>query len=454
MPWCEELMPQSAVTPTSAATKRSRLRHPLLLVAGIMLVAANLRAALTSVGPLLEQIQQQLMLSATSAGLLNSLPLILFAVLSPVTPGLAKRIGIERTLGMALLLLVIGIVLRSMPQTGMLWLGSILIGAAIAFANVVLPTLVKRDFPSRAAAMIAAYAAVMSLVAATASGLAVPLAALNNLGWRFSLLCWSLPALLALIVWLPQLRRSSAPTAGNATPAQPAPSRSPWRSALGWQVALFMGLQSITFYTIIGWFSAFAASHGTSPQQAGFELFIYQVVAIAANFVMVFILPRARDQRAIALCSSLLIFYRRRRSAAAAGLLFGVVDFCRAGGGEFFGAGAVLLWPAQQPSSSGHAAVGHGAIGRLSVGGAGTHAVRFVTRSDSGLAIAADGSAVPDTVANAVWHVGRAQSGYSLTSGGSECSGPGSLASSCQRSLMKSRCSLVNCQEGGILAGL
>ncbi|MFK3843631.1 MULTISPECIES: MFS transporter [Serratia] len=301
-------MPHSALPQTSAAIKRRRLRHPLLLISGIMLVAANLRAALTSVGPLLEQIQQQLSLSATAAGLLNSLPLLLFAVLSPVTPGLAKRMGIERTLGMALLLLVIGIVLRSLPQHGMLWLGSVLIGAAIAFANVVLPTLVKRDFPQRAAAMIAGYAAVMSLVAATASGLAVPLAAMNDLGWRFSLLCWSLPALLALIIWLPQLRRPATAVSSTTPGVQPIPSRSPWGSALGWQVALFMGLQSITFYTIIGWFSAFAASHGTSPQQAGFELFIYQLVAIAANFVMVFILPRARDQRTIALCSSLLIF--------------------------------------------------------------------------------------------------------------------------------------------------
>ncbi|MBP1133232.1 CP family cyanate transporter-like MFS transporter [Serratia sp. PL17] len=301
-------MPHSALPQTSAAIKRRRLRHPLLLISGIMLVAANLRAALTSVGPLLEQIQQQLALSATAAGLLNSLPLLLFAVLSPVTPGLAKRMGIERTLGMALLLLVIGIVLRSLPQHGMLWLGSVLIGAAIAFANVVLPTLVKRDFPQRAAAMIAGYAAVMSLVAATASGLAVPLAAMNDLGWRFSLLCWSLPALLALIIWLPQLRRPATAVSSTTPGVQPIPSRSPWGSALGWQVALFMGLQSITFYTIIGWFSAFAASHGTSPQQAGFELFIYQLVAIAANFVMVFILPRARDQRTIALCSSLLIF--------------------------------------------------------------------------------------------------------------------------------------------------
>ncbi|CAI2472421.1 Inner membrane transport protein YeaN [Serratia entomophila] len=204
-------MPQSTFPPIPAAPKRSRLRHPLPLIAGIMLVAANLRAALTSVGPLLEQIQQQLTLSATAAGLLNSLPLILFAVLSPLTPGLAKRLGIERTLGLALALLAIGIMLRSLPQNLMLWLGTALIGAAIAFANVVLPTLVKRDYPHRAAAMIAAYAAVMSLVAATASGLAVPLATLNDLGWRFSLLCWSLPALLALLVWLPQLRQPAPP---------------------------------------------------------------------------------------------------------------------------------------------------------------------------------------------------------------------------------------------------
>lgn len=301
--------PVSSAISTAAATRR-RLHRPLLLIVGIMLVAANLRAALTSVGPLLEQIQQQLTLSATAAGLLNSLPLILFALLSPVTPALAQRIGIERTLGLALLMLVLGIALRSQPPTSLLWLGSGLIGAAIAFANVLLPTLVKRDFPQRAAAMISTYAAVMSLVAAIASGMAVPLAALHDNGWRFSLLCWGLPALLALLVWLPQLRNRALP---QPMPLQApsralSPSRSPWGSALGWQVALFMGLQSVTFYTIIGWFSAFAASHGTSAQQAGFELFIYQVVAIVANFVMVIILPRARDQRAIALVSSLLIF--------------------------------------------------------------------------------------------------------------------------------------------------
>ena len=234
-------MPQPASSPASTATPRRRLHRPVLLIVGIMLIAANLRAALTSVGPLLEQIQQQLALSATAAGLINSLPLILFAVLSPLTPALAKRIGIERTLGLALALLVCGIALRSLPQDAMLWPGSILIGAAIAFANVVLPTLVKRDFAHRAAAMIAAYAAVMSLVAAIASGLAVPLAALADLGWRFSLLCWGLPALLALLVWLPQLRRSATPATKEPQPTEPQRYRSPgaarwvgkWRCSWG-----------------------------------------------------------------------------------------------------------------------------------------------------------------------------------------------------------------------------
>ena len=246
-------MPQPASPPASTGTPRRRLHRPILLIVGIMRIAANLRAALTSVGPLLEQIQQQLALSATAAGLINSLPLILFAILSPLTPTLAKRIGIERTLGLALALLICGIALRSLPQDAMLWPGSILIGAAIAFANVVLPTLVKRDFPHRAAAMIAAYAAVMSLVAAIASGLAVPLASLADLGWRFSLLCWGLPALLALLVWLPQLRRSATPATKEPQPTEPQRYRSPWGSALGWQVAMFMGLQSIACYTIIGW---------------------------------------------------------------------------------------------------------------------------------------------------------------------------------------------------------
>ncbi len=270
-----------------------------------MLIAANLRAALTSVGPLLEQIQQQLALSATAAGLINSLPLILFAILSPLTPALAKRIGIERTWPRPR---TAGLRHRAAfpPQDAMLWPGSILIGAAIAFANVVLPTLVKRDFPHRAAAMIAAYAAVMSLVAAIASGLAVPLAARPTSAGG-SPYCAGVArvagaaGVAAAAATLSHSRRQRRSRRSHSAIALPG-------SALGWQVAMFMGLQSIAFYTIIGWFSAFAASYGTSAQQAGFELFVYQVVAIVANFVMVVILPRAHDQRAIALGSSLLIF--------------------------------------------------------------------------------------------------------------------------------------------------
>ena len=304
-------MPQPASSPASTATPRRRLHRPYFADRRHYADRGQPAPALTSVGPLLEQIQQQLALSATAAGLINSLPLILFAVLSPLTPALAKRIGIERTLGLALALLVCGIVLRSLPQDAMLWPGSVLIGAAIAFANVVLPTLVKRDFPHRAAAMIATYAAVMSLVAAIASGLAVPLASWPTSAGGSLLLCWGLPAAGAVGV-LPQLRRSATPSPKSRSQQSCNAIALLGQRTAGLASSDVHGAAIDRLHTIIGWFSAFAASHGTSAQQAGFELFVYQVVAIVANFVMVVILPRARGSAGNSVRQLAADLHRRR----------------------------------------------------------------------------------------------------------------------------------------------
>ena len=268
-------MPQPASSPTTTATPRRRLHRPVLLIVGIMLIAANLRAALTSVGPLLEQIQQQLALSATAAGLINSLPLILFAVLSPLTPALAKRIGIERTGPRPC---AAGLRHRATfpaarrhalagqhPDRRRHCLRQR--GAADA-GEKRFPASRRRDDRRLCGGDVTGCR--HRLRSGGAAGCPA------DLGWRFSLLCWGLPALLALLVWLPQLRRSATPATKEPQPTEPQRYRSPRGSALGWQVAMFMGLQSIAFYTIIGWFSAFAASHGTSAQQAGFELFVYR----------------------------------------------------------------------------------------------------------------------------------------------------------------------------------
>src|SRR3954452_17826963 len=145
----------TTLTPSRVAAPAAT--RPVLLLVGILLIGANMRASLTSVGPLLDDIRVDTGLSSAAGGLLTALPLLAFALLSPVAPVVAARAGLERTLWGALLLLTRGIVLRSVPADGAIWVGTALLGAAISFFNVLLPSLVKRDFAGRAAAVIGAY---------------------------------------------------------------------------------------------------------------------------------------------------------------------------------------------------------------------------------------------------------------------------------------------------------
>src|SRR5262245_49300151 len=136
---------------------RSTRSGRMLLLWGLLVVAANLRSALTGVGPVLDQIQAELGMTLAVAGLVNTVPLLAFAVISPIVPRLAARWGPERVLGAALVVLTIGIVVRWVPAASALFAGTVLIGAGIAVGNVLLPSLIKRDFPARVGLLTAAY---------------------------------------------------------------------------------------------------------------------------------------------------------------------------------------------------------------------------------------------------------------------------------------------------------
>jgi len=282
----------------------------VLLIVGILLIGANMRASLTSVGPLLDDIQLDLGLSSAAGGLLTALPLLAFALLSPVAPLVAARLGMERTLWGGLVLLTIGILLRSMPATGAIWVGTALLGAAISFFNVLLPSLVKRDFAGKAAVVIAAYAATQTVVGAVASGIAVPVAGSEPDGWRLALGFWAGASAIAAAVWVPHLRAKTVPrhTKSGALDPHPTEYRSPWGSALGWQVTAFMGLHSLVFYDIIAWLPSIAHDEGVSAQTAGWYLFAYQVVAVLANLSTPILMRRFPDQRILGLvCSTLIL---------------------------------------------------------------------------------------------------------------------------------------------------
>ncbi|ADU71411.1 MFS transporter [Pantoea sp. At-9b] len=271
----------------------------------LLLTAANLRTPITATGPVLENIRQTFGLSASAAGILNFLPLLMFATLAPPAAWLGNRFGLERSLWGALLLITLGSLLRITGSEKALWAGTLLLSAGIAAANVLLPPLIKRDFTAHTARYIGLYATTMAITASIASGVAVPLAQLTGVGWHLSLGIWLVPGMVALLAWLPQLQHVAVHT--QPTASQPL-QRSPWRSALGWQVSLFMACQSLVFYTLIGWFTPFAQDEGISQLAAGWLLFVYQIVAIVANLACMSALKRLHDQRAIGFLASLAIF--------------------------------------------------------------------------------------------------------------------------------------------------
>lgn len=264
----------------------------LLALAGILLVAANLRAPITAVGPLLGDIREGVGLSAGAAGLLTAVPLLAFAGLSPLAPGLARRLGVERVLLGALALLAAGISLRSTYLPGALFAGTLAVGLAIALGNVLLPGLVKRDLPGRAGLVTGLYTATMSSVAALASGVSVPAA--EVVGWRGALALWAAPAGVAALLWVSRLR-SGTPEAGSAR--RTAARSGLWRSPLAWQVTAFMGLQSVIFYVTITWLPAILLEQGLGAARAGWMLSLMQFVAIPAALLAPVIAERAPSQR-------------------------------------------------------------------------------------------------------------------------------------------------------------
>ncbi len=265
-----------------------------LLLAGIVLVGLNLRPALASVGPLVPDMRQATGLSDTALGALTTLPLLAFGFVSLLASAMSRRMGVERAVAIALVLLTAGTALRAAPSIAALYLGTGLLGIGIALGNVLLPALAKRDFPDHSGPITSLYSSMMGLGATAAAGLSVPLAAV--FGWRRALGIWTFPAVVALVVWLPQL---SSPRPARRVQSDGVTLASLARSGLAWQVALFMGFQSLTFYVIIAWLPDLLQSRGLTEAAAGWMLALSQATGVLGSAVIPIWAGRLADQRRI-----------------------------------------------------------------------------------------------------------------------------------------------------------
>src|SRR5215469_5036131 len=228
-----------------------------LLIAGAIVLGINMRAAITSLPPVFPELESALHLSAGTLSLLAAIPVLCFGVFSGAGAPLSRRFGEERVLGIAVVLLAAGLLLRGVSAPVLLFPGTVIAGAAIALLNVLLPSLVKRRIPERAGLVIGLYLLMLSAGAIVASAVAVPVfnaagggATSGSASVRIALALWAAPAVLAAVLWLPQLRYRTVPD-GTATqqevPAAAAPNAETSAAATRPAGALAMGSSALAW---------------------------------------------------------------------------------------------------------------------------------------------------------------------------------------------------------------
>lgn len=265
----------------------------LLTLAGLLLVALNLRPALTSVSPVLTRIGHDLGLASAGQGVLTTLPVLCLGLAAPLAPRLARRIGPERAVLMVLVGLALAMLVRPYSGEAGLFVGTALAGGCIGVLGVLLPGLVKRDFPDNVSVMTGLYTMALCLGASLAAGATEPLRLVFDGAWRPALAFWLVLAVVAVIAWIAQMHAGRKPVARSSGP------RRVHRDPLAWQITAFMGLQSSLAYTVFGWLPTILADRGMAAVSAGLALSVSILLQLATAIIAPAIGSRMRDQRAV-----------------------------------------------------------------------------------------------------------------------------------------------------------
>jgi len=268
----------------------------LLLVIGVIFLASTLRMPLTVVGPIISFIREDLGISNVLAGFLTTIPLLAFAIVSPFAPIVARKLGLELTLFLSTILLAGGIVLRSLGTTGLLVFGTMIIGVAISFGNVLIPGLLKLKFPYHVGLLMAFFTMSMNLTAGIGAGISYPIAN-AVLGWQGALAIALALVILTIVIWLPQLKFNKPELTVVSTKA-----RIPlWKSPVTWAVTGAMGLQSLLFYTTAAWIPEIYIAQGVAADRAGWMFSIMQISQVPMALVVPIIASKMTSQRPLVL---------------------------------------------------------------------------------------------------------------------------------------------------------
>ena len=295
---------------TTNATHKSKKLHitssTLIFVVAIIFLASTLRTPLTGVGPVIASIREELGISNVLAGFLTTIPLLAFAVVSPFAPRISKRFGIEKTLFYSIILLTLGIILRSLGTTSLLLFGTAVIGVAISFGNVLVPSFFKLKYPLQIGLLTGIYTVSMNISAAVAVGISNPIAVNTSWGWQGALAASIIITLITLIIWLPLLRGEKVDLSTVSSSSTDQPEVKIWKKPLAWAIAFSMGFQSLIFYCSISWIPEILISQGFSADKAGWLTSVMQMAQIPMTFLIPIIAEKLRSQRSFVYMFTLL----------------------------------------------------------------------------------------------------------------------------------------------------
>lgn len=279
--------------------RSQKMKDNIILIIGIIAVAAMLRAPLTAVGPVINEIRDDLLISNTVAGLLTTIPLLIFAAVSPFVSKAVAKFSMPVTIFYAILLLIVSLYIRTFGTLEWFVLGTILLGVAISVGNVTLPTYAKWKFPLQIGFVTSIYSSTMNLTAGIGSGVSVPLSELSGWGYKLSLTIWIVIAIAAMILWIPQLRGAGKRVRTEADNVSAEPKRKISQSKMAWAIAIMFALQSTTFYTNVAWLPSILMDKGYSPETAGYFFMFCQFAQLPMTFLFPILASKVESQRVI-----------------------------------------------------------------------------------------------------------------------------------------------------------
>ena len=288
---------------TTSTAPRTRVPIRPLAVVALVLVAINLRPAVTSLGPVLEEVRASLGMSAAVAGLLTSVPAVCFALIGATASVLARRWGTGGVIALGTGALVLGLAVRPFAGgTGSFIALTALALAGIALANVLLPVVVKQRFPDRVGAMTGLYSVALNLGASTAAAVTVPLTAgVFGGDWRLGLGVWAVLAATALPAWILLARDRIAAPAPPVSPGAGATGGLPLRrQPIAWALAVYFGLQSTAAYVIMGWLPQIFRDAGLSARTAGLLFAVTALLGVPLSFLLSALAGRLPRQSGVA----------------------------------------------------------------------------------------------------------------------------------------------------------